>query len=153
MKKQKTSSAEMMVQAIKDGTVIDHIPSAYTLTVVRLLSGLDDHVTIGVNFPSRTMKTKGVVKIANKEVTREEANKIAIFAPDATINIIKNYKVTRKRKVELPAEMRGIVKCSNPNCVTNYEGIPTRFTTKHGEHAELRCHYCERVMPIEEVQI
>jgi aspartate carbamoyltransferase regulatory subunit len=151
--KDKTLLSEMTVQAIKNGTVIDHIPAALTLKVVQTLSGLEDMVTIGINFPSGRMGKKGVVKIAGKELTKKEVNKIAIFAPLATVNIIKNYKITRKLKVELPAELVGVVGCSNPNCITNHESVQTRFYTKHGEHTELRCHHCERLTLIEEVQV
>ena len=151
--KRPAGRTQMTVQAIKDGTVIDHIPSAYTIKVVELLSGLDDEVTIGINFPSATMKQKGVVKIAKKVLTKKEVNKIAIFAPDATVNIIKNYKVLRKQRVELPKELRGITKCSNPACITNHEPVETRFYPTSDAPARLRCHHCERLMPIEDVQI
>ena len=151
--KETTDHGEMKVQAIQNGTVIDHIPSRYTLQVVRLLSGLDDFVTIGINFPSGSMERKGVVKIANKVLTQNEVNKIAIFAPQATVNIIKNFQVVDKRKVKLPKSLQGIVKCSNPKCITNAERMPTVFYTSSGDHVELRCHYCERIMPLEEVEV
>jgi aspartate carbamoyltransferase regulatory subunit len=153
MTKDRSALSQMTVQAIKDGTAIDHIPANMTLKVVQMLSGFEDEVTIGVNFPSSTMGRKGVVKIANKALTKEEVNRIAIFAPQATVNIIQDYKVVRKLRVELPGELCGIINCSNPNCITNHEEVATRFYTSHGEHTELRCHHCERLMPIEEVQM
>ncbi len=143
----------MTVEKIERGTVIDHIPAAVTLKVVQLISGIEDLVTIGVNFPSRRLGLKGVVKIANKELTPEEYSKIALIAPSATVNIIEGFQVKRKTPVKLPGVLEGIVRCPNPSCITNHEPVRTRFRVLPPDGARLLCHYCEHPAPREEVEI
>lgn len=143
--KKNEKKKELKVQAIDQGTVIDHIPSQQTMKVVEILSAMDDFVTIGINFPSKTMKLKGVVKIANRMLTENEVNKIAVFAPGASVNIIENYKVVRKTQVHIPECIIGILKCSNPKCVTNSdEDVVTKFYLKTQVPLSVMCHYCER---------
>jgi len=149
----KAQKKEFTVPAIARGTVIDHIPPHRTLKVVEILSSLDDLVIIGVNFPSKLKESKGFVKIANRELTADEVNKIAIVAPNATVNIIHNFRVDSKLKVEVPEEIRGIVCCSNPNCITNHQEIATLFYLENRENMELRCHYCERIFSSEDISV
>ncbi len=143
--KKNEKKKELKVQAIDQGTVIDHIPSQQTMKVVEILSAMDDFVTIGINFPSKTMNLKGVVKIANRMLTENEVNKIAVFAPGASVNIIENFKVVKKTQVHIPECIIGILKCSNPKCITNFnEDITTKFYLKNQSPLSVMCHYCER---------
>ena len=116
------------VPAIEHGTVIDHIPSHATLTVVRILSELEDLVTIGINLSSQAIGRKGVVKIANRELSPEEVARIALIAPQATLCIIESYDVVEKYRVTPPEVVEGLVRCGNPNCITNHETVKTRFS-------------------------
>lgn len=139
---------ELRVSAIKNGTVLDHIPEDVVLKVVKIL-GLSDHphpVTIGIGLDSKTMGKKGIIKLAEKFFEDDELNKIALVAPNASVNIIRNYEVTEKKVLTIPGEICGIARCINPVCVTNHEDIETRFTTivKNGETL-LKCHYCEKI--------
>jgi len=143
------------VPGIEKGTVIDHIPAHATLTVVKILSELEDLVTIGINLPSPKLGRKGVVKIANRKLSPEEVAKIALIAPQATLNLIENYRVVEKHQITPPPQIEGILRCPNPNCMTNHERIPTRFavqTTREGRR-RLTCYYCERGYDQDEIEI
>jgi aspartate carbamoyltransferase regulatory subunit len=138
---------EMKVSAIAEGTVIDHIPCENTFRIVRVLEleGTNDLITLGVNFQSKKMGRKGVIKIGGRFLRKDEIDKIALLAPEAVLNIIKDYQVTEKIRPEIPDVITGIVKCSNPNCVTNHGEAATRFSVISRKPLGLRCAYCERI--------
>ncbi|MBN1434618.1 aspartate carbamoyltransferase regulatory subunit [Candidatus Fermentibacterales bacterium] len=133
------------VYAIENGTVIDHIPTPLALKVVRVL-GLHGEgiLTIGIGFSSKKMTSKDIVKVENRELSPEETNMIALIAPDATINIIKDGRVAEKRRISPPDEVRGIMTCPNPNCASNRLGAVSLFRLEVPEQVLYRCHYCER---------
>ncbi len=142
------SKKELIVNAIKNGTVIDHIAADKVFKVIRVL-GLDktDEVALfGVNLDSKKHHKKGIIKVRNKFFEDEEINRIGLFAPNATLITIKDYEVVNKRNVELPLKISNFVKCMNPNCVTNIENITTKFDVIKNEKEEvsLHCHYCEK---------
>lgn len=144
---------EMQVAALENGTAIDHIPTQELFQVVSLLQlqQLENRITIGNNLNSKKMGRKGIIKIANKFFREDEINRIALVAPNVNLNIIKNFEVVEKKKVVLPDEIIGIVKCNNPKCITNNEPMKTRFHVIDKEKAELRCHYCELKITKEEI--
>ena len=150
---------ELMVAAIKNGTVIDHIPSNKLFQVVRLLHLEDQNITsqvmIGYNLPSAKMGEKSIIKIADKFFTDAELNVLSVVAPNVTLCIIRDYEVVEKRKVTLPNEIIGIVKCANPKCITNNEPMPTNFTIvdKDAKHPQIRCRYCDKVQDIDKVKL
>lgn len=139
----------LSVAAIENGTVIDHIRKGGALKVLRLLK-LDDHdktVTLGLNLPSKTLGYKDLIKIEGRTLTAAEASEVAIFAPEASINIISNFKVVKKFKVELPQMIEKWMRCPNSRCITNHESIVTKFAVlKRGNNVELKCYYCEKVL-------
>ena len=139
---------QLNVTAIRDGTVIDHIRNDATFKVVEILrlEREGETVLIGVNLPSGKVGKKGIIKVEKRELTPQEVNTIALIAPDATVNIIKDYRVVAKRRVELPARLGGVVRCFNPNCVTNNQSVSTMFEVLRSTPPTLRCVYCERVM-------
>lgn len=143
---------EMLVAAIENGTVIDHIPSEKTYQVAQLLklSELETPVTIGYNFRSKKLGTKGIIKVENKWFTDEEISRLSVVAPNIVLNIIKNFEVIEKKTVTTPDEIRGIVKCNNPKCITNNEPMPTHF---HVQNGILSCHYCEKEQDINKVEL
>ncbi len=138
---------KLMVEAICDGTVLDHIPSEKLFSIVDML-GLDKStspITIGNNLDSRRIGSKGVIKITDRFFSDEEINRIAILAPSIRLNIIKDYEVIEKKQISLPQSIESIVKCPNHKCITNYEPMPTKFyVRKEGEFVCLVCHYCHR---------
>ncbi len=139
---------QLRVSAIKNGTVLDHIPSDQVFKVIEILglSGTKHPVTFGINLDSKSMGRKGIIKVSERFFKDNELNKIALIAPHASINIIRNYEVIEKKIITLPETIVGIAKCMNPMCVTNHQEIETRFTTiVEGERISLLCHYCEKV--------
>lgn len=145
----------LQVSAIKDGTVIDHIPAQRLFEVINILglANCKDMITFGTNLDSKIMGHKAIIKVANRFFADEEINKIALIAPNAKLNIIKDYKVIEKKVVVIPDEIVSIVKCFNPKCITNHENITTRFTVINHSPIELRCHYCEKITSESEVMI
>ena len=136
---------ELAVAALRDGTVIDHIPSDALFKAVDLLgiADLGVSITIGNNLKSSRLGKKGIIKVADTEFSPETLSRIAIIAPTAIINTIRNYEVVDKRPVVLPDVITGLVCCDNPKCVSRNEPIPSRFEVIDRENVTLRCHYCE----------
>ena len=146
----------LRVSKIKKGTVIDHITHGHALDILKILgiTGRESSgvITIAINVPSKKYGTKDIVKVEGRELRSDEVDKIALLAPHATINIIRNYKVVEKQRVKLPAVIRGIVKCANPSCISNSgEPIQPTFYVENEEPLRLRCHYCGRIMEREDV--
>ncbi len=148
---------QLKVDAIKDGTVIDHIPGGKAIHVLKILNGSKgDTVSIGMNLVSAKFGRKDIVKIENHELSADEVNRIALIAPTASITIIRDYEVAEKRKVEIPEILENIAHCPNPNCITNVESIATRFDryrdTEEGETGFM-CHYCEKIYEADGLKI
>lgn len=146
---------QLNVSAIKDGTVIDHIPTKALFKVIQILK-LDDcknMVTFGNNLDSKAMGSKAIIKIANRFFEDEEVNKISLVAPHAKLNTIKNYEVVEKRVVQIPEQVFGIVRCFNPKCITNAENVPTKFQIISDKPIEMKCHYCEKITYENEIRI
>ncbi len=146
---------ERRVPAIKDGTVIDHIPSRETFRIIRILDPQEfkHPISVTLNLDSNIMGKKGVIKIDNRFLTKNEVDKIAILAPHATVSIIRNYKISEKIKVALPEKLVDIISCSNPSCITNKEDVETLFKVIRKEPMEVKCHYCERSYGKDELEI
>ncbi len=145
----------LQVAALKNGTVIDHIPSEKLFTVVSLLGleHMDCNITIGFNLESKKLGKKGIIKIADKFFDDEEINRISVVAPHIKLNIIRDYEVIEKKEVYMPDELKGIVKCANPKCITNNEPMPTIFHVTDKELCILKCHYCEKELKKEDIVI
>ena len=137
---------ELQVAALENGTVIDHIPSDKLFTVVSLLNlkDMDSNITIGYNLESKKLGKKGIIKIADKFFTDEEINRISVVASNIKLNVIRNYAVVEKKEAIMPDELKGIVKCNNPKCITNNEAMQTWFHVTDKEKGLLKCHYCEK---------
>ena len=137
---------ELQVAALENGTAIDHIPPRQLFKVADMLSlkELENTITIGNNFHSKKMGSKGIIKIADKFFEEDVINRIALIAPNVILNIIRDYEVVEKKTVELPDELVGLVKCNNPKCITNNEPMPTRFDVIDKESGTVKCRYCER---------
>ena len=146
---------ELQVAALKNGTVIDHIPTEKLFSVVSLLrlKDMDNNITIGFNLNSKKLGKKGIIKIADKFFSDDEINRIAVIAPNVKLNIIRNYEVVEKKEVELPDELHGIVKCANPKCITNNEPMSTFFHVIDKDTCVIKCHYCEKEQTRENITI
>ena len=142
------SRKELVVSALENGTVLDHIPAEniYKALDILNLKGIESQITIGTNLTSRIYGKKGIIKIADKFFEDEDLNKLALIAPKATVNIIRDFKVVEKKKIVMPEVIVGIAKCKNPKCVTNHQPIQTRFTTlEDGNEVSLLCRYCDKI--------
>lgn len=146
---------QLAVAALKNGTVIDHIPSKSLFKVVSLLGleKLDSSVTIGYNLDSKKLAKKGILKIADVFFPEETLNRMALIAPNASVSIIRDYEVVDKHTVTLPDDIIGIVKCNNPKCITNNEPMRTHFHVIDKENVKIRCHYCERTMMKDDIEL
>ncbi len=155
----------MEVRMIENGTVIDHIPPGALFKIITIM-GLDrdtEHrMTIGTNLESKRLVIKAIIKIADRYCDQYEIDRIALFAPDARVNTIRDFAVVEKRRVEVPAHIEGFVRCANPMCVTNHQPIETAFDVivhkpVAGAESEsvsgsgavgelaLKCRYCEKL--------
>jgi aspartate carbamoyltransferase regulatory subunit len=149
-------SEELLVRKIRDGTVIDHIPAGRALDVLKILglSGKEGStIAIVMNVPSKKLGRKDIVKVEGKFLEPKEVDEIALIAPTATINIVKDFRVLEKRRVQVPGEIKGLLRCPNPNCVTNTkrEPIETKFKLVSIAPLKLKCYYCEDIVTEEQV--
>ena len=146
---------EMLVAAIKNGTVIDHIPTDKTYQVVNLLGleQLETPITIGYNYRSKKLGRKGIIKVEDKFFTDEEISRLSVVAPNIVLNIIHDYDVVEKKTVITPDDLKNIVKCNNPKCITNNEPMSTLFHVVDKEQGIIRCHYCEKEQDINKVEL
>jgi aspartate carbamoyltransferase regulatory subunit len=146
---------QLSVSAIQNGTVIDHVPANTLFKVIHILrlDHIDNQITFGTNLESKKLGRKAIIKISGIYFEDEDINRIALVAPDAKLNIIKDYEVVEKRVVEVPDNITGIAKCMNPKCITNFETVTTRFKVVSKKNVALKCHYCEKITNQENLQI
>ena len=147
---------ELMVAAIENGTVIDHIPSSKLFEVVSLLhleAIRGSSIMVGYNLKSKKMGHKSIIKVSDKYFSDAELNQLSVVAPNVTLCIIRDYEVVEKKKVVLPEEIRGIVRCANPKCITNNEPMTTLFHVTDRERGIIQCHYCEKKQNLEHVKL
>lgn len=137
---------ELKVSAIENGTVIDHIPADVVFQVINILNlnKIRNQLMVGTNLDSKKLEKKGIIKVSNKYFEKHDINKIALIAPSATLIVIKDFTVVYKENVEIPDSVGRIVKCINPNCITNHENVPTQFSVVDKDDFQLQCHYCEK---------
>src|SRR5919199_4818891 len=150
-----SDSRQLLVRRIKDGTVIDHIESSKALLVLRTLdiTGKEGNViTVALNVPSSKHNKKDIIKVENRFLEKNETNKLALIAPHATINIIRDYKLVEKRKIQLPDSITGVFKCPNLKCITNSgEEIRSMIDVIDKEKVVLKCRYCARTISTDEL--
>jgi aspartate carbamoyltransferase regulatory subunit len=134
----------LLISPIRNGTVIDHITGGEALNVLRIIGitgTTPESISVATNVKSGKMGTKDIVKIENRELLKDEVNRIALIAPRASINIIRNFEVYEKKGVEIPPIIIGVVRCPNPGCISNTnEPIATKFEVLQ---KGLRCLYCD----------
>ena len=157
---------ELLIRAIKHGIVIDHIPSEKVFAIVEILKlkEYSERITVATNMPSSSLGRKGIIKIEEKILEEKELNNISLLAPNVTINIIDNYEVVEKSKLEKLDKVIGLMKCDNPKCISNHENIETKFIrikedsenldkNNLKEKSKYKCFYCEKVILEDEIQI
>ena len=149
------TNKELAVAALRNGTVIDHIPPEALFKCVAILglASTTRRITIGNNLESDKLGSKGIIKVADTFFPDADLNRIALIAPTAVVNIVRDYEVVEKHAVELPHEIRGIVKCDNPKCITNNEPMRTYFNVIDKDNVTLKCRYCERMIEKEDIEL
>ncbi|CAH0541520.1 aspartate carbamoyltransferase regulatory subunit [Vibrio marisflavi] len=139
---------QLQVEAIKNGTVIDHIPAQVGIKVLKLfdMHNSNQRVTVGLNLPSSALGNKDLLKIENIFISEEQANKLALYAPNATVNQIEDYQVVKKLALQLPETISDVFSCPNSNCITHNEPVASSFSVLEKKNeVRLRCKYCEKV--------
>lgn len=139
---------QLQVEAIRNGSVIDHIPANIGIKVLKLfkMHKSNERITIGLNLPSSALGAKDLIKIENIYLTKEQANQLALYAPKATVNQIEEYKVVNKLNLVLPESIESVFECPNSNCISHGEPVESRFKVQQKEDdVKLKCHYCEKV--------
>lgn len=146
----------LSVSAIQNGTVIDHIAPGQALRIIHMLHLLEKNlrITVGLNLNSKRLKLKDLIKIENYILTNKDANEVTIFAPAATINIIKNFEVVEKFVISLPESVCNVFVCPNPSCITHVEQVESFFQiSEHSKQVQLRCKYCEKIFDRNQVAV
>jgi len=141
------SDHELRVSKIRNGTVIDHVPGGQALNVLAIL-GIDgsggEQVSIGMNVPSDRLPSKDIVKVEGRELSQNEVDVLSLIAPDATINIVSEYDVVDKRRLDRPKHVEGVLVCPNRNCITtDDEPVESKFEVLDDE---VRCIYCDTII-------
>lgn len=144
-----TDKSQLQVEAIRNGTVIDHIPAGQGINILKLFHFLDNNerITVGFNLPSKAFGHKDIIKVENVSVTEDQSNQLALFAPNATVNIIDDFKVVKKHNLSLPEKISHVFSCPNSNCITHVEPAASsefKIIINKGR-VQLKCKYCERV--------
>lgn len=145
---------QLSVEAIKNGTVIDHIPAGLGLTILRQFKLLHygNAVTVGFNLPSKSQGCKDIIKIKDIAFSEEDANRLALFSPNAVVNQIENFEVVKKMRLVLPETISEVFRCPNTNCASHDEPVVSRFSVhQHKGLVKLKCHYCEKTFAREAV--
>lgn len=140
---------DFKISPIRNGTAIDRIRCGQAINVLKILN-IDENtissaVSIAMHVKSDKVGWKDMIKIEDRELDHRTVRKIALIAPDASISIIRDFSVAEKYKATVPDHICGIVKCSNPNCITNKgEPIEPEFDVVSREPLVLSCSYCDR---------
>lgn len=138
---------QLQVEAICNGSVIDHIPAGQGIKILKLFHLLDtrQRITVGLNLPSAALGAKDLIKVENTQLTADQANQLALFAPQATVNIIADFKVVTKHQLQLPEMIVGVFACPNSNCISHREPVRSRFGVRSAQgEVRLKCHFCEK---------
>ena len=141
------SDEELRVSKIRNGTVIDHVSGGHALNVLSIL-GIDGSeglgVSVGMNVASDRLGRKDVVKVEDRELSQSEVDVISLIAPEATINIIRDFEVVQKNRVDRPETVIGLLQCPNHNCITNNnEPVESKFQVVD---EGVRCAYCGTII-------
>lgn len=139
--------SQLQVEAIHSGTVIDHIPAGQGIKILQLfrLVQTKEKITVGLNLPSQAQGAKDIIKVENTRLSADQANQLALFAPNATVNIIEDFEVVEKLQLELPEHIEDVFSCPNSNCISHKEPVNSKFKVRAvKDKVRFRCHYCEK---------
>ncbi|MHC4954920.1 MAG: aspartate carbamoyltransferase regulatory subunit [Planctomycetota bacterium] len=139
------SEQSYAVPKLDHGTVIDHLRANTALRCLQVLN-LPEYtrVTVGMNLESQRLGRKDIIKISDYELRGNEAAKLALISPDATLSIIRDYKLHGKHDLTPPLRFRGFIRCINPGCITREEPVRGSYLVLSNDPVVVRCDYCER---------
>lgn len=141
------NKSQLQVEAIHNGTVIDHIPAGQGIKILQLFGLVQTHekITVGLNLPSRALGAKDIIKVENTRLSAAQANQLALFAPQATVNLIEDFEVVEKLQLHLPEKVEGVFSCPNSNCISHNEPVASKFRVRAVDgQVRFRCRYCEK---------
>ena len=133
------------VGKIEEGFVLDHIKAGKSMAIYHHLGldKLDCTVAIIKNARSNVMEKKDILK-GECDIDTVDLSVLAFIDHEITVNVIKHAEIVEKRELVLPAEIRNIIKCKNPRCISSIEqGLDQIFVLTDAETATYRCKYCE----------
>ncbi len=143
---------QKQVAALRHGTVIDHLSPGMALKALEMIGVPQEGAAlIGVNLKSGKAGRKDILKLENVELSQEHIENLAVLGPNASVCYIREYEVVKKVRVKLPETLEGVLRCPNPNCITNHDRIATRFDVERTSPTQVRCAYCERLISEEEL--
>ena len=134
----------MNIDSIHNGIVLDHIQAGKSMDIYRFLGldSLDCSVAIIKNAPSKKQGRKDIIKIDSE--MQLDLNILGFIDPKITVNVIKDGELVSKKHLTLPEQIRDVLKCKNPRCITSVEQeLPHVFKLTDREKAVYRCIYCE----------
>jgi len=141
------SDHELRVSKIRNGTVVDHIAAGQALNVLAILdidTDSGETVSVGMRVPSDRLGSKDIVKVEGRELSQDEVDVLSLIAPAATINIVRDFDVVEKHRVERPDVVTGVLSCPNRHCITTGdEPVDSRFDVLDDG---IRCQYCETIV-------
>ena len=133
------------VGKIEEGFVLDHIKAGKSLDVYYQLQldKLDCTVAIIKNARSNAMGKKDILKV-ECDINTLNLDILGFIDPNITVNVIKDGEIVEKRDIYMPQEIKGVIHCHNPRCITSIEQeLPHIFVLSDAEKRVYRCKYCE----------
>ena len=133
------------VGRISEGFVLDHIEAGKSMEIYRYLhlDKLDCCVAIIKNAKSNKMGKKGIMKI-ECPIDFMDLDILGFIDHNITVNIIENEEIVAKKQLTLPKEIKNVIRCRNPRCITSIEqGLDHIFVLTDAEKQIYRCKYCE----------
>ena len=148
----------LFIPKIELGIVIDHIPAGQGPKILDIIYQYeemkDEAITLGLNYKSKKLGKKDLIKLQMEYLAPEIIQHISIVVPGVTIKAIKDYNVHSKVVVHPPHEIKNLLECKNPNCITNSEGhVGTLFTAVDDTIKQVKCYYCERIFDLDELDV
>ncbi|HES60221.1 MAG: aspartate carbamoyltransferase regulatory subunit [Calditrichaceae bacterium] len=148
----------LLIPKIELGIVIDHIPAGQGPKILDIIFQYEEMkdvpVTLGLNYTSKKLGKKDLIKLQMDYLAPEIIQHISIMVPGVTVKAVKDYKVHSKVVVHPPKEIKNLLECKNPNCITNSEAhIGTLFTAIDDSAKQVKCYYCERIFALDELDV
>ena len=133
------------VGALREGYVLDHIKAGKAMTIYHdlHLDKKDCTVAIIMNARSNKLGKKDIIKV-ECPIDELDLGIVGFIDPNITVNVIENGEIVEKKKLSLPGEIRNVIRCKNPRCITSIEqGLDQVFVLTDPQKAVYRCKYCE----------